>query len=270
MLKNIVIDRPLAFFDLETTGTDPNVDRIVEISIVKIMPDGRKEAYTSLVNPGMKIPESAHAVHGITDDQVSGLLGFKSLVNSIRQFLDGCDLCGFNIRGFDVKMLCAEFRRCGAEFPLSGRRVLDVLDIYRSRERRDLSAAVLFYTGKNHDGAHDAESDVLATIEVLDAQALKYNLPMNIGDLYEQERGEFLDIAGNFVKHEEDGSPVFAFGKHKGKKLREVERSYLSWMLNESFLDDAKAIIREALNPKVNNVQDKPVQASDSADELLL
>ena len=164
----------------------------------------------------------------------------------------GCDLCGFNIRGFDIKLLCAEFKRVRSEFPLAGRRVIDVFDIYRLREKRDLSSAVLFYTGKSHEGAHGAEADAMAVVTILDAQAEMYGLPDSVSGIAENESGAFYDIAGNFTKNKIDGSPSFTFGKYKGLRVQDViksNRGYLTWFLDQDFLDDAKQIVRDVLYP---------------------
>ncbi len=160
MFKNLVLSRPLAFIDLETTGTDVQTDRIVEIGVLKVFPDGRKDARCRRINPGIPIPESATAIHGITDSDVAGEPTFEVVALRLLKFLDGCDLCGFNLKRFDLKLLIAEFNRIGCDFPRDGRSIIDPLEIYHDRERRDLSTAVQFYCGRDHEGAHCASADV--------------------------------------------------------------------------------------------------------------
>ena len=232
MFEHLVLTRPLAIFDLETTGTSPERDRIVEISVVKALPGGGVETKTRRVNPGMP--------------------HFRQLAKGLLEFLDGCDLCGFNIRRFDLPFLNAEFRRSGLEFSVQGRAVVDAMEIFHAEEPRSLTGAVKFYLEKTHEGAHGAEADAVATARVLDAMAARYpHLPSGVEALDKKMRfPNQMDVAGNFESVR--GKPRFTFGKHEGKFLADVVRDdpgYLSWVLNGGFLDDTKAIIRQAMQP---------------------
>ena len=252
MFENIALDRPLAVLDLETTGTDTSEDRIVEICVLKVFPDNSNSIRTARINPGRPIPAAATAVHGITDEDVAGKPRFARVAASLAAHLEGCDLCGFNLLRFDVKVLVAEFRRAGVPFALDGRRFLDPCVIFHSREKRDLAAAVLHYCGREHDGAHRAEADVLAAAAVLDAQVLRYeDLPRTAAGLHDSCRDPAaVDFEGKFIRRA-DGLVVFNFSpKHKGRPVDEVAAShpgFLRWMIAQDFLDDAKAIAEEAL-----------------------
>ena len=164
MLKNIQLDRPLVVLDLETTGKRVEVDRIIEIGTLKLFPDGTNRIHTRRLNPGMPIPPEATAVHGITDADVANQESFRQIARGLASYLDGCDLCGYNIWNFDLKILSAEFRRAEVHFSIVGRHIVDPCRIFRQREPRDLSAALRFYCGMHHDGAHGAEADVLAAL----------------------------------------------------------------------------------------------------------
>ena len=168
MLKNIVLERPLAVIDLETTGTDTKLDRIIEVSVLKVMPGGAHEHRTRRVNPGVPIPPEATAIHGITDDDVADCPTFRAIAPGLARYLDGCDLAGFNILKYDLRLLAAEYNRAGVAFPVAGRKVIDACHIFHQRERRDLTAAYKFYCGLDHEGAHGAAADVLATLAILD------------------------------------------------------------------------------------------------------
>ena len=252
MFEHLVLTRPLAIFDLETTGISPERDRIVEISVVKGLPGGGVETKTRRVNPGIPIPKAATAVHGITDADVAGEPFFRQLAKGLAQLLEGCDLCGYNIRRFDLPFLNAEFQRAGVDFSVQGRAVLDAMEIFHREEPRDLTGAVKFYLQQAHEGAHGAEADAMATARVLDAMAGRYpHLPKGVQALDESMRfPNQMDVAGHFESVR--GKARFTFGKHQGKYLQDVVRddpAYLSWMLGASFLDDAKAIIRQAMRP---------------------
>jgi DNA polymerase-3 subunit epsilon len=249
VFKNLLLNRPLAVIDLETTGTDPKTDRIVEIAVVRILPDGTRVDRCRRVNPGVPIPEAATKIHGIADTDVKDEPGFDILAPRLAKFLDGCDLCGFNLKRFDLRLLIAEFDRAGHRFPLQGRKIVDPLEIYHGRERRDLSAAVRFYCGKEHEGAHGASADVQVTLEILDAMLDRYpDLPRSVDELHDVLRGERAeDLDGKFFMR--DGRVVFNFGKYKGRRLDDVTREYpdyINWLLEQSFLDDAKELMMEA------------------------
>ena len=251
-MKNLRLDRPLVVFDLETTGTDPATDRIVEISGLRIAPDGTRQVKTRRLDPERPIPAGATAVHGITDDDVRGAPTFRQIARSLLEWLDGADLAGFNILRFDVPLLEREFRDCGLDLALAGRRVLDAMAVFHRKEPRDLTAAVRFYLAREHAAAHSAEADVEAAAEVLDAQLARYpDLPRGAAELHAWMRGgrpDGVDSRGKFVWR--DGEAVFAFGKHQGAPLRQVAaeaRDYLEWILGTDFPEDAKGIVAAAL-----------------------
>jgi DNA polymerase III subunit epsilon len=251
MFMNIVLDRPLAVIDLETTGIDTANDRIIEISILRVRPDGTQDHRTRRCNPGIPIPGGATAVHGITDHDVAHEPSFAKVARAVVEFLEGCDLWGFNILGFDLRLLLSEFARCGVDLPMAGRRVIDTKVIYHEMEPRDLSAAFKQYCGCNHDGAHGAEADVLATLQILDAQVLHYeSFPNTIAGLEDRFRDpNAIDTTGKFARNEE-GAIVFNFGKYKGQLLDDIALSnpdYLEWMLKMDFFPDAKQIAADAL-----------------------
>src|SRR3954470_24327215 len=185
MLRHIRLDRPLAALDLETTGTDPKLDRLVEVSVLRVRPDGGHDHRTQRVNPGVLIPPAATAIHGIGDADVAGSPSFRAIAPGLARFLDGCDLAGFNVLNFDLRLLVAEFNRIGLAFPVAGRRVIDTCRIFHLREPRDLTAAYKFYCGLRHEGAHGAAADVLATTAILDGQVARYaDLPGTIDGLH--------------------------------------------------------------------------------------
>lgn len=246
---------PLVFFDLETTGTNTSKDRIVELSFVKIMPDGEKIIKTSKINPTIPIPVETSLIHGIYDDDVKDSPTFKSIAKSLAKFLEGCDLGGFNILKFDVPVLVEEFLRSDVDFNISNRKLIDAQKVFHSMEKRTLSAAYKFYCDKELVGAHGAEADTLATHEVFEAQMAKYadqavtdNLGKEIGvikndmqvihDLFNQN---LVDLRGSMVM--KDGVEVFNFGKHRGKPVTEIlerEPGYYDWMMKGDFPLDTK------------------------------
>jgi DNA polymerase-3 subunit epsilon len=244
------LTRPLAFFDLETTGTQVAEDRIVEISILKVHPDGREEVRTHLVNPTVPIPKGATEVHGITDDKVANAPTFAQLAAELKQFLSDCDLGGFNSNRFDIPLLVEEFYRAGVEFEMKGRRTVDAQVIFHRMEERTLGAAMKFYCGRELEGAHSAEADIRATYEVLKAQLDRYSeLRNDVAELHEfSSRGnKFVDFAGHVVRDAE-GTEVFNFGKHKGRAVAEVfakEPSYYAWMMDSQFPHYTKKVITE-------------------------
>jgi DNA polymerase-3 subunit epsilon len=255
MLKNIRLDRPLAVLDQETTGTDPKLDRIIEISVLRLLPGGGRDHRTRRVNPGVLIPPEATAIHGISDDDVADCPAFRAIAPGLARFLDGCDLCGFNILGFDLRLLVAEYNRVGLVFPVAGRRIVDACRIFHQREPRDLTAAYKFYCGLDHEGAHGAEADVLATAAILDAQVARYeDLPRTVDGLHAHcNDANAIDMSGMFGR-DEDGVIVFIRGKYKGRSLYDIAASkpdYLEWMQREDFYDDTKAIAAEALGLSV-------------------
>jgi len=252
-MKNLRLTRPLAVFDLEITGTDPSSDRIVEISVLRVEPGGGSEVRTRRVNPGRPIPPEATAIHGIRDEDVRDEPEFRRIARGLLDFLGDSDLAGFNILRFDIPLLDREFRDCGMDLELAGRRVIDAMTIFHRKEPRHLSAAVAFYLGREHVGAHGAEADVTASLDVLDAQLERYSdLPRSVEELDGWCRppvpADAASPSGKFLFR--NGEVVLAFGKHQGKALRDVAREqpdYLRWILKQDFPPDAKRIVESAL-----------------------
>lgn len=243
------LKRPIIFFDLETTGVDTAKDRIVEISMVKVKPDGEEEVRTRRINPGIPIPPEATAIHGITDADVANAPKFAQIARSLEEFIRGCDFGGFNSNRFDLPVLVEEFMRAGIDVDFKRRRFVDVQNIFHKKEQRTLVAAYKFYCGKELDGAHSAEADTLATYEVLKAQLERYDdLANDIDALAEfSTRGDAADYAGRIL-YDEKGVEVFGFGKYKGRSVAEVfraEPSYYAWMMNGDFPLYTKKIITE-------------------------
>ncbi|MEQ8924667.1 MAG: 3'-5' exonuclease [Fulvivirga sp.] len=252
---------PLTFFDLETTGTNTVQDRIVEISVVKVMPNGETITKTNKINPTVPIPVETSLIHGIYDEDVKDAPTFKNIAKSLAQFLEGSDLAGFNILKFDVPLLVEEFLRAGVDFDTSKRKLIDVQKIFHMMEKRTLSAAYQFYCGKTLDDAHSAEADTLATLEVLQAQVEKYdgedvvdNLGKKVGVikndmsvLHEITSSNLVDLAGRMVLNK-DGKEVFNFGKFRNRLVTDVlekEPGYYNWMMNGDFPQDTKRKLTE-------------------------
>lgn len=246
------LKRPLAFFDLETTGTNVGVDRIVEISVIKLYPDGAEEVKTWRINPGMPIPLESSLVHGIYDEDVKDEPVFRALATEIAGFFDASDLAGFNSNKFDIPMLMEEFLRANVLFDLENRHFVDVQNIFHQMEQRTLKAAYQFYCGKQIINAHSAEADTRATMEVLQAQVERYentewedkkgvrSFPV-VNDIEALHKftnlNKPVDFAGRMV-YNDTGEETFNFGKHKGKPVEDVlkaEPSYYSWMMQGDF-----------------------------------
>lgn len=231
---------PLVFFDLETTGINISKDRIVEISLLKVHPNGKEEVKTRRINPEMPIPPQATAIHGITDEDVKDCPTFRQVAKSLADILEGCDIAGFNSSRFDVPMLSEEFLRAGVDFDPSRRKFVDVQIIFHKKEPRTLEAAYKFYCDKVLDNAHSAEADTRATYEVLKSQLKHYDDLENDIEFLSKEFSSFnnnVDFAGRMV-FDENGVEVFNFGKHKGKSVSQVlrdEPSYYSWMMDGDF-----------------------------------
>ena len=247
----LLLQRPVAIIDLETTGLNLSTDKIVEIAIVKIMPGGERLIKRKLVNPQMPISESAFAIHGISDDMVKDAPTFKQIANEIKQFLDPCDIGGYNSNRFDIPMLVEEFLRCGLQFSVEGRRLIDVQKIFHLMEQRTLTAAYKFYCGKDLSDAHSAESDARATWEILEAQLERYphigNTPEAICKFCGEE--DMVDFSRRFIRV--NGIEVFNFGKHKGRTVVEVlkqEPQYYDWMMKGDFTMHTKQKLTEILN----------------------
>ena len=233
------LNKPICFFDLETTGISITKDRIVEISILKVNPDGSEEKKTWLVNPEMQIPEVVIAVHGITNEKVANEPTFKELAKEINSWIKDADLGGFNSNRFDIPLLAEEMLRAGVDFDMKNRQSVDVQTIFHKMEQRTLTAAFKFYCDKNLDDAHSAEADTMATYEVLKAQLDRYDDLENdtafLADF--SSRKKLADFAG-FIAYDKEGDECFSFGKHKGKKVTEIlekEPGYFGWLLSADF-----------------------------------
>ena len=246
------LKRPLAFFDLETTGVNVASDRIVEISILKAMPDGTEDVKTLRINPGIPIPIESSLIHGIYDEDIRNERTFKQAGEELARFLDDCDLAGYNSNRFDIPVLMEEFLRAGIDFDIENRHFVDVQNIFHQMEQRTLKAAYQFYCGKDIENAHSAEADIIATYEVLKAQIERYQnqnwedkkglvsqpVQNNIEALHAfTNLNKPVDFAARMV-YNEDGVEVINFGKHKGRPVEDVfqsEPSYYNWMLNGDF-----------------------------------
>ncbi|WP_156308456.1 3'-5' exonuclease [Sphingobacterium endophyticum] len=273
------LKRPLAFFDLETTGVLVSNDRIVEVSILKVSPGGKEETLTMKVNPEMPIPAESSMFHGIYDEDVKDLPTFRERAQEIADFIADADLAGYNSNKFDVPMLMEEFLRAGVDFSLEGRSFVDVQNIFHQMEQRTLKAAYKFYCNESLDNAHTAEADVKATYEVLKAQLSKYE------DVeFEDKHGTVskpvvndvealhaftnlskpVDFAGRLV-YDADGDPSINFGKHKGKKVVEVfevEPSYYAWMQNGDFPLYTKKVLEGIWNEYRNKRKEARVNTA--------
>lgn len=250
-MLNIKLDRPLAFFDIEATGTSPRADRMVELCIVRLRPDRSEATLNYRINPEMPIPEEAAAIHGITNEDVKDCPVFKQIAQDVSDFLEGCDLAGFNILRYDIPMLAEEFTRAGMEFNIETRRILDVQRIFHRKEPRDLSAALKFYCGDTHVDAHGAKADVLATIRTFEGQLERYpELPHSIAELDDYcnpqnptwaDRSGRLKWSGNRI--------LINFGKNKGKTLKEMiekDSGFINWLLKSDFPADTRDIVINA------------------------
>lgn len=242
------LKNPLVFFDLETTGINITRDRIVEISLLKVHPNGKEEIKSRLINPEMPIPAQSTAIHGITDDDVKDSPTFKQVAKSLADMLEGCDLAGFNSSRFDVPMLSEEFLRAGVDFDMSKRKFVDVQIIFHKKEQRTLEAAYKFYCDKELQNAHSAEADTIATYEVLKSQLDRYPDLENDVTFLSKEYSSFnnnVDFAGRII-FDDKGVEVFNFGKHKGKPVAQVlrnEPSYYSWMMDGDFPLNTKQVL---------------------------
>lgn len=250
------LTKPICFFDLEATGTNLAKDRIVEIAILKIFPNGNKESKTWLVNPEITIPEEVIAIHGITNEKVADEPTFKDLSSKVYEMIKGCDLAGYNSNRFDIPLLVEELLRAGIDFDMKNVVAVDVQTIFHKKEQRTLSAAYQFYCGKNLEDAHTAEADTNATYEVLKSQLERYeDLENDIKYLADYSaRKRFADFAG-FVVYDKKGNEVFGFGKFKGKNVAEVfenEPGYFGWIQNADFPLYTKRVLTAIKLRKLN------------------
>ena len=249
---SLQLQRPIAFIDLETTGVSLSSDRIVEIAIVKILQDGSRQVKRKLINPEMRIPAQSTEIHGITDEMVKDAPTFKQAANELKQFIENCDLGGYNSNRFDIPMLMEEFLRAGIELDLTTRKMVDVQHVFYTMEPRTLTAAYKFYCQKDLEGAHSAEHDVNATIDVLLSQIQRYP---QLGNSVESILGiigeeKIVDYARRF-SFDDKGVEVFNFGKHKGKPVVDVlkaEPQYYDWMMRGDFPLHTKQKLTEILN----------------------
>ncbi len=245
------LNRPIVFIDLETTGVNLATDRVIEIAIVKILPDKTRLVKHKLINPQMPIPKSSSEIHGITDDKVKDAPTFKEVANELKQFIDNADLSGYNSNRFDIPLLMEEFLRSGITLDMTNRRMLDVQQIFHMMEKRTLEAAYKFYCEKELINAHSAEADASATWEILEAQLNRYQ---HLGDTLDsilQFTGEekYVDFARRFVL--DNDVEIFNFGKHKGRAVCEVlkaEPQYYDWMMKGDFPLHTKQKLTEILN----------------------
>jgi len=249
---DLQLDRPLVMFDIESTGVMPARDRIVELAVLKIMPDGTKQSTVRRVNPEMPIPPSASAIHGIYDADVANAPPFGIIAANLAKYLEGCDLGGYNIVGFDIPMLEAEFKRAGVPFSMEGRRVVDAYNIFCKLYPRTLGAAYKFFCGEDLVDAHSADADTAATWDVLLGQLSKHQeIPRNIEELAafcNNADPDALDRTRRFKWR--DGEVIVNFGKNSGRKLTEIaeqDPGFLRWIIRSDFPDDVKKIASDAL-----------------------
>ncbi|MCH9682076.1 MAG: 3'-5' exonuclease [Deltaproteobacteria bacterium] len=254
------LTKPVVFFDIEATGTDPMSDRIVELSVVRVLPppQGLAAPRTWRINPQVRIPAEASEIHGIVNDDLARAPTFASVASEITGAFEGADLAGFSIGRFDVRILGAELARVGASFDLSDCRVIDTQVLYHQREPRNLSAALRFYCDKELVDAHGAEADTIASLEVFAGQLARYeDLPTSVDGLHDESSAHndaYCDGQRRFMWR--DNEPMFNFGRMRGKSLRVIasdpqERKYLQWFLEGSFDEDAKDLVREALQGRI-------------------
>lgn len=244
------LKRPILFLDLETTGLNVATDRIIEICVLMLNPDGAQEIKTRRINPTIPISPEAQAIHGISNEDVTNEPTFREVAKSFAKWMEGCDIAGYNSTKFDVPMLSEEFLRAGIDFNFRKRKLIDVQNIFHKMEQRTLKAAYRFYCDKNLDNAHSAEADTIATMEILEAQLDRYpdDLKNDINFLSDfSTRNRNLDYAGRVVLDDKD-LPVFNFGKHKGRSVKDVlqsEPSYYDWIMKGDFTLDTKKVLTE-------------------------
>lgn len=240
------LKRPLAIFDLETTGTNPSTDRIIELSVIKVFTDGNTAEFSQRINPGIPIPPASTAVHHITDSDVADKPSFAQIADNLLALFDGCDIAGYNSNKFDVPLLMEEFKRAGRKFETGDKHFVDVQNIFYAMEPRTLTAAYRFYCGKELNDAHSAMGDTRATYEVLMGQLDKYeDLPNDIEQLSRIGQKQTLDLAGRIALNE-NREAVYNFGKYKGRKVEEIfqkDPGYYSWMMQGEFPQNTKDIM---------------------------
>ena len=250
------LNKPICFFDLETTGVNVANDRIVEISILKVFPNGNRESHTWRVNPEMPIPKQVSAIHGITDEMVANEPTFKELAARVYNLIKDSDLAGFNSNRFDIPLLAEELLRAEIDFDLKKALAVDVQTIFHKMEKRTLEAAYKFYCDKTLENAHSAEADTMATYEVLKAQLDRYeDLENDVAYLAQfSSHREFADFAG-FIGYNQEGQEIFNFGKYKGTLVEvvlEKEPGYFGWLLNADFPLYTKNVLTRVKLRKLN------------------
>jgi DNA polymerase-3 subunit epsilon len=250
---NFELQRPIVFFDLETTHLDVNIARIVEIALIKLFSDATTESFLTRINPRIPIPVDATRIHGINNFDVMDKPVFPEVAIDIQSFIKDCDLAGFNLIAYDLPILINEFKRTGIDFSMENVYIIDVMTIFKMKERRNLSAAYRFYCLKELENAHSALKDTQATLEIFQAQMKRYpDLPGSVAELHQlcNKRDErFVDNDKKFIWQNEEA--CFTFGKYKGAPLRKVVKNdaeYLTWMLGSDFSQEVQQIIRSALN----------------------
>lgn len=252
IMEKLKLEKPLVVFDLETTGVMINLDKVVELSYMKISPSGEKEVKTYKINPGIKIPQESIDVHGITDEEAKKHPYFKEYAQEFLEVFSNCYFGGFNVIGFDLPMLQKEFKEAGINFEYKMEDIIDSKTIFHSMEKRDLTSAYKFYCGKDHIDAHSAEGDVLATYEILESQLEKYPEIKDkefLSSLHSQKDERYVDADRRFYWR--DGEAYFNFGKHRGESLKSVFMSnpgFLNWMLQADFGIEVKEIVNNAIN----------------------
>ncbi|TWW00196.1 3'-5' exonuclease [Chitinophaga pinensis] len=247
-MPSLQLKRPLAVIDLETTGTNVATDRIIEIAIIKVFPDKSVQTKVKRIHPGMPIPPASTAIHGISDEDIKDCPTFKQCANELRQYMENCDLAGYNSNRFDIPLLVEEFLRAGLDFDTKDRKFIDVQKIFHLMEKRTLSAAYKFYCDKDLMNAHSAEADALATYEILEAQLSRYEqLQAEVAPLAEfTKEDDYVDFARRMVV--QNGVEMFNFGKYKGRAVREVlkiEPQYYDWMMKADFPLNTKQKLTE-------------------------
>lgn len=258
------LTKPIVFFDLETTGINIATDRIVEIALLKVYPNGNKESKTWLVNPEINIPKEASDIHGITNEKVANEPIFKELAPEISKIIDGCDLSGFNSNRFDIPLLAEEMIRANVNFDMKNRVAIDVQVIFHKKEERTLSAGYKFYCGEDLENAHSAMADAIATYEILKAQIEKYeDLENDVAFLGDYSKyNKRADFAG-FVLFNEDNEEIFTFGKYKGQKVVDVllkDKGYFSWIENADFPLYTKKILKEIKERVLHNKKENTLE----------
>ncbi len=274
---NLTLIKPIAFFDIEATGLNVSKDRIVEIAIIKLNPDGTEESFSKLVNPGIEIPQEVIDIHGITNEKIKNSPSFEEIVEELIEFIGEADLAGYNSNKFDIPMLAEELIRAGSTFDLAKKKFVDVQNIFHKMEQRTLAAAYQFYCQKEIENAHSALDDTRATLEVLKAQVSKYSNLKNdvdfLADFSKAGPNEIVDFAGRLAKNDK-GEVVYNFGKHKGKSIEEIatlEPGYYGWFISDAtdFPNYSKQKLKEEMEAIKAKQKNKDVKISENQLEAL-